>query len=130
MIDVEQSFEKDPSCKPQSVAWEITATSTTNKQRAMHEQEEIWHVVSGRRRKNTLSSEESGENESRSEKENKKTNVYERLAYGLRRPVRPFSPEIIKDPDAIPGSGNLMCPRSAMDLPQTKASMVLTLIII
>ena len=50
------------------------------------------------------------------------TSVYERLAYNLPRPVRPTSPNDVVLSDASIGT-NLMCPRSAMDLPQTRASM-------
>uniref|UniRef100_A0A915C975 C2H2-type domain-containing protein n=1 Tax=Parascaris univalens TaxID=6257 RepID=A0A915C975_PARUN len=49
-------------------------------------------------------------------------NVYERLASGVLRPPNPTSRPATLSAFA-PGGAKLTCPRSAMDLPQTKASM-------
>uniref|UniRef100_A0AC34QN53 Uncharacterized protein n=1 Tax=Panagrolaimus sp. JU765 TaxID=591449 RepID=A0AC34QN53_9BILA len=124
MINVEQSWENDPNQKQQSLAWEVKATSNALKNFRMTpecaETEGSWHVVENRRRKNTNSSGDESADE-KNEKEQKKTSIYERLAYNLPRPVRPTSPNEMTLSDSA--GTNLMCPRSAMDLPQTKASM-------
>uniref|UniRef100_A0A7E4UR85 SCAPER_N domain-containing protein n=1 Tax=Panagrellus redivivus TaxID=6233 RepID=A0A7E4UR85_PANRE len=114
MINVEKEWTEETEGKPQAVAWEVKATSNTTSN--------PWHLVKGRRRK---SFEASSDTSSEDVKEPKKTSVYERLAYNLPRPTRSTSSPDVIDPGGLQQSNNsnLMCPRSAMDLPQTKASM-------
>jgi hypothetical protein len=99
-------------------------------------------VVQGRaKRRKTNSTGDSSEEAGANNRNPKKTpintnsaNVYERLAYGQRTsrvvpttstsynpPIEDYSGEEVNRNGYM--AGRLMCPRSAMDLPQTKSSM-------
>ncbi|MFH4980467.1 hypothetical protein AB6A40_007176 [Gnathostoma spinigerum] len=98
-------------------------------------QDEGWHLVESRHRKrgssgrsNTSSHSDREDREapglhvSSELSQPRKThmNVYERLTSGVLRPPNPTARQVLS---SFSNGGRLTCPRSAMDLPQTKASM-------
>lgn len=145
-FNVEEVWENAE--KPKSIAWEIKGASsgksrikeatTQETGEASHkimteEQNEDkvleWHVVKSRtKRRKSHSSNDGGSDDGTPPNRSRKkqsASVYDRLASGQRNPRTPAqNPPTV---DEFKGNGittgKLMCPKSAMDLPQTKASM-------
>lgn len=141
-INVEEVWENNE--KPKNVAWEIKGASSgkprlkdtgDNLVKPVEEKEKVleWQVVKSRsKRRKSQSSNDCGSDEGAPKEARlckKPINVYDRLTYGQKTtrtssvPYNSQAPVVNEFKGNGITSGKLLTPKSAMDLPQTKASM-------